>query len=163
MSTDHERTEGAAATTTDAQDGARLLHRMTWRVTLGDVDGARLIYFAAPFGWSERVLSDWMAQEARPLAKLFKDDLAIPVASTKSTFYAPLRQDEVIDLELFTRRIGRSSFTMAVEVRGQSGEVAVAVETVHVYAANTGDGVKPSPLPPWLREPLERGLREEAA
>lgn len=133
---------------------------MRMRIPISDIDGARLIYFAAPAAWSERIMSDWMASELRPTSELFASGAAYPVVSTQSTFHAPLRQDDLVDLVLGTVRVGRSSFTVRTEARRLDGTLAVAVETVHVYIEGLDGELAPKPLPPWLREPLVRGLLE---
>jgi crotonobetainyl-CoA:carnitine CoA-transferase CaiB-like acyl-CoA transferase/acyl-CoA thioesterase FadM len=138
-----------------------VLRRTTMRIALGDVDGARLVYFAAPFGWSERLFSAWMAEEVRPFSDLFTAGIAMPVVSTRSTFHAPLHQDEVVELILKTQCIGRTSFTVRTEVRRSDGSVALVVETSHVHVADLDGAVTPSVLPDWLRSPLERGLEAQ--
>jgi acyl-CoA thioesterase FadM len=133
---------------------------MRMRIPMSDVDGARLIYFAAPAVWSERVMSDWMASELRPTSELFASGAAYPVVSTQSTFHAPLPQDDLVDLVFGTARVGRSSFTVRTEARRLDGTLAVSVETVHVYVESLDGELAPTPLPAWLREPLIRGLLE---
>jgi acyl-CoA thioesterase FadM len=133
---------------------------MRMRIPISDIDGARLIYFAAPAAWSERVMSDWMASELRPTSELFASGTAFPVVSTQSTFHAPLRQDDLVDLVLGTVRVGRSSFTVRTEARRLDGTLAVTVETVHVYVEGLDGELSPTPMPAWLRAPLVRGLLE---
>jgi acyl-CoA thioesterase FadM len=133
---------------------------MRMRVPMSDVDGARLIYFAAPAVWSERIMSDWMARELRPMSELFASGVAYPVVSTQSKFHAPLRQDDLVDLVFGAVRVGRTSFTVRTEARRLDGMLAVSVETVHVYVEGVEGDLAPTPLPAWLREPLTRGLLE---
>jgi acyl-CoA thioester hydrolase len=140
---------------------AGVLARSQMRVGLGDVDGARLIYFAAPFGWSERLMSDWMAREVRTMAGLFAAGMAFPVVHTQCTYSAPLAQDEMVDLELSAARIGRTSFTIRTEIRKAGGLLGVTVESVHVFVTGLGEKLTPTPLPDWLRSALESGDRDD--
>lgn len=126
------------------------------RVGLGDVDGARLVYFAAPATWSERLMSEWMAVNGHPLGELFESGVALPVASTTSTFKSPLRQDEMVNLELRVSRIGDKSFTVVTDVlRPGDPDPAIVVETTHVYAEQRGTVVGTKTMPDWLRADLE--------
>ncbi len=140
---------------------ARVLASLRMRVSLGDVDGARLVYFAAPAVWSERLMSEWMAELGHPMGRLFEAGVAVPVAATRTSFHSPLRQDDEIELRLRAMRIGTKSFTLATEVvrRGEE-EPAVTVETTHVYAEQDGTEVVTRPMPGWLRANLE-GRRDQ--
>lgn len=126
------------------------------RISLGDVDGARLVYFAAPAIWSERLMSEWMAVNGHPMGELFESGVAIPVASTSSNFKSPLRQDEMVNLELRVSRIGDKSFTIVTDViRPADSDPAIVVETTHVYAEQCGAVVRTVSMPGWLRANLE--------
>jgi YbgC/YbaW family acyl-CoA thioester hydrolase len=144
-----------------APTGPAELARARLRVPLRDVDAAGLIYFGAPFPWSEAILSEWMAQEVRPLGSLFADGVALPVVATRAEFHSPLRQDEIVDLVLSTTRLGRTSLTLRTEACRPDGEVAIVVESVHVFVTGLDADLRPTPLPAWLRRPLERGLAPE--
>lgn len=134
------------------------LWRTQTRVALGDVDGARLIYYAVPFRWSEGLMSTWLAERVRPLGELFTEGIAIPVVSTSADFRSPLRQDEQIELILRAGPVGRTSFTIVTDALKGDGSVAVRVKTVHVYVADLAGDVTPSPLPAWLRQPLTASM-----
>lgn len=143
------------------REGAALvLCEMHMRVTLEDVDGARLVYFGAPFNWSARVLSEWMAQLGRPLSGLFEKGVAIPVAETRTKFLRPVRQDEVVGLVLLLRNVGRTSFTLNSEVRGRDGAAAIITTTTHVYVQGLDGAIAPTPLPIWLRDALLGSVKE---
>ena len=127
------------------------------RVPVHDADGGRLIYFAAPLRWSEAIWSDWLATTARPLSDLFVEGIGLPVVKTTTEFLRPVRQDQVIDLELSVVRLGTTSITLRTEVRDADGALCVHVETVHVFVTGLHDAPSPAstPLPGWLRRPLE--------
>jgi YbgC/YbaW family acyl-CoA thioester hydrolase len=128
------------------------------RVGLADVDGARLIYYAAPFGWAERLMSDWMAREVRSMASIFAAGMAFPCVHTQCTYSSPLLQDEVAEMELRLARIGRTSFTVRTDIYKADGRLGVTVESVHVFITGLEDELKPTPVPDWLRDALEGRL-----
>ena len=54
----------------------------THRVGMSEVDGAGLIYFAAPMPWAERLFSDWLAELGHTTRALFESGAAYPVVET---------------------------------------------------------------------------------
>lgn len=142
-----------------------MLKRSSMRISLGDVDGARLIYFSAPFGWSERVFSSWLADIGRPMTEMFAADTALPVVATHAEYHSPLRQDETVELAVNCGHVGRTSFSVTTEIHGASGSLAVVVNTSHVYVDHLHETPNPAPLPDWLRLALgaESGPKQSVA
>lgn len=69
---------------------------------------------------------------------------------------APARYDQVLEISVFTKHLGNTSFTLATEFRIAGDErVTVNVETVYVHVDH--HTLQKSPLPPALRAALERG------
>ena len=136
-----------------------------WRVTMADVDGAGIIYYASPLRWAEVLLGDWLEQLGHPISSMFAAGEATPVVGVKVRYRSMLSLDDHCRLELWTERIGATSFTLRCEVRAPRGEqVAVEVLTTHAYViyAPPSAGARASAtkraLPPWLKKGLEIGV-----
>jgi len=69
---------------------------------------------------------------------------------------APARYDQVLELSVYATRLGKTSFTLAMEFRiAGRPEIIVTAETVNVVVeAHT---LRKTPLPPDFRAALEKG------
>jgi|SRR5579875_916265 len=141
-----------------------------WRVTMADVDAARVIYYGSPLRWAEILLGDWLAQLGHSISAMLGENQAIPAVGVKVRYRSPLSLDDHCRLGLSALRVGRTSFTIRCAVRGPRGDgAAVEVDTTHAYVRHDGHvpgrGVifERQPLPTWLRKPLEddRGQSDE--
>jgi acyl-CoA thioesterase FadM len=135
---------------------------------MGDVDAARIIYFAAPQHWQEAVFTGWLAALGRPLSALLDEGCAVPVVSCTTDFLVPLVLDDRIRLELWTQHVGRTSFGVRCDVtRPRDGLLCVRLTTRHVWARMGGAGdeerVRAQDLPGWLRAALEQAGPTEGA
>jgi YbgC/YbaW family acyl-CoA thioester hydrolase len=122
---------------------------------MSEVDGAGLIYFAAPMPWAERLFSDWLAELGHTTRSLFESGVAYPVVDAHVEYLSPLTLDDVIRLELTAPRIGTKSFVVRTQaIRTSDQRVCARVELVHVYVTGLGGDLKPTPLPGWLAAAL---------
>ena len=127
----------------------------THRVGMSEGDGAGLLYFAAPMPWAERLFSDWLAELGHTTRALFESGAAYPVVDAHVEYLAPLALDDVIRLELATRRIGTRSFVVRTQaIRSSDGTLCAQVELVQVYVTGLGGDLRPTPLPDWLTAAL---------
>ena len=75
----------------------------------------------------------------------------VPTAAIETRFRAPSRHGDILDLELVTRKLGRSSWSYGMTARcRQERRFETAATLVHVDA----DG-KPTPWPDILRQQLK--------
>lgn len=129
-----------------------------FRVTMGDTDAARVIFFGAPLRWSERLVSTWLADSGHPTSEAIRSGYGLPAVHTEIDYSAPLRLDDRIDAALWAERVSersitfRSSFTSV----GQSQPAAV-VRTTQVYVVVDGDSVRAVAMPRELRAALNGG------
>jgi len=69
---------------------------------------------------------------------------------------APARYDQVLEISVSTKHLGTTSFTLATAFRIAGAEELIAsTETVYVHVDT--HTLKKAPLPPRLRDALERG------
>jgi acyl-CoA thioesterase FadM len=124
---------------------------------MADSDAGGVIYYGAPYPWHEAALLGWLAEIGRPISAILRSGNAFPCVHSEADYRRPLRVDDVVDVRLHTLAVGSSSFQLQTEVWLQ--ELSVVVRAVYVWS--TGDpreGMKSTPLPPWLRSALESPL-----
>ncbi len=83
-------------------------------------------------------------------------ELDYQVVRQTTEWRAPARFDQVLEISVSTRHLGTTSFTLATEFRIAGAEALIATsESVYVHVDT--HTLKKSPIPPRLREALERG------
>lgn len=129
------------------QQASAVLHRLTYRVPMADVDAAQVLYYATPFRWKELAFTDWLARTGHPLVGLLAAGQGFPCVSAAAQYYRPVRLDDVVEFVLLLEKTGRTSLELRLDVIGPDGEVVVRVTTTNVWL----NGSRPAPLPAWLR------------
>ncbi|WP_093356460.1 acyl-CoA thioesterase [Pseudonocardia ammonioxydans] len=138
------------------------------RVAMGDVDAARILYFAAPYRWMEELFTGWLKDVGHPVSAMLRNGVACPCVASAATYPAPLSLDDEFTLTLRPSGIGTTSFSVTAEARRVAdGVVAVRATGWHVWAS-FGGGDRPDiarrELPEWLRSELvSRELVEPCA
>lgn len=83
-------------------------------------------------------------------------ELDYQVVKQTTEWRAPARFDQVLEISVRTKHLGTTSFTLATEFRIAGAEALIAAsESVYVHVDT--HTLKKSPIPPRLREALERG------
>ncbi|PXY16710.1 hypothetical protein BA062_38610 [Prauserella flavalba] len=129
------------------------------RVTMGDVDAAGILYFAAPYRWLEELLTGWWKATGHPLSEMLRSGSGCPSVASAARYSRPLTVDDEIALALYPSLIGRTSFAVtAVVTRIDDGAVAVEASSWHVWSSfgdpRSPGGIQARPLPDWLRTAL---------
>lgn len=128
------------------------------RVALAEVDAARVIFYATPYIWHASMLGEWFAQLGNPIGKLIDDGSSPPCVSSAAYYLLPVRLDDLVELTLYSKEVGRTSFSLSTDVSLQ-GRRAVFVESKHVWITpRRPGGREPAELPDWLRKALQSGL-----
>lgn len=135
------------------------LARAERRVTMGDVDAAGILYFAAPYRWLEELFTGWLKATGHPLSEMLHQSEGCPAVASAASYLTPLKLDDEISLALHPSSIGRTSFSVTAVVRRVADDtMALKVSAWHVWTTFTaGDGapeLRPTPLPSWLRDNL---------
>jgi YbgC/YbaW family acyl-CoA thioester hydrolase len=116
-----------------------VVHTRKLHVALGDVDAARVIYFAAVFRWHEYSFSEWLAAQFMPLSKIFATGFGLPIVESSATYLVPIRQDDHVTLQSWVSDISASSFTFCTTMNNEGTE-AGTVKTRHVWVQIAPDG-----------------------
>ncbi|MBB2505238.1 acyl-CoA thioesterase [Amycolatopsis echigonensis] len=141
-------------------DTTRPLVRRNRRVAMGDVDAARILYFAAPYRWLEELLTGWCKAIEHPVSGMFREGSGCPSVASAAQYVAPLALDDEISVALYPSSIGHTSFSVtAVASRIDDGRVMVKVTSWHAWALFGEDDtgavtLRAQPLPDWLRDGL---------
>jgi YbgC/YbaW family acyl-CoA thioester hydrolase len=130
---------------------------MEHRVVMRDVDGAGVIYFAAPYAWQETAYLAWLYSIERPISRLIREGHLTPAVHSAATYHAPLHVDDLLEIELRTAKIGRTSFALECVARRLPGRALyVTVTVVYVFTKTGNDrSLRAERLPDWLRTALE--------
>lgn len=124
------------------------------RITMAEVDAAEVIFYAVPYFWRSTAYTEWLAEIDRPLRQMLGSGLSTPCVASSCSYRAPMRLDDVVELELRSGRVGTSSYELGLDVRGADGELTAQVETTNVWVDTTGDAPTSVPVPGWFRELL---------
>ena len=148
-----------------AADSYQSLIRIEHHVVMRDIDGAGVIYFASPYAWQEAAYMAWLSSIDRPISRLIRENHLTPAVHSSATYHAPVHVDDVLELELRTAEIGRTSFTLECAARRlPARDLRVTVRVVYAFV-QTSDGreLEAQPLPDWLRTALEGSSAEQLA
>lgn len=127
----------------------KLRHRILTRY--GEADMQAVIFNARYLDYADLAISVYWKRAGMVL---FGDDmLSFHVANASIDFKAPLRPGELIDLCCVTERIGNTSLTTLIELRGADdtgeGDLRAAIRIVHVCVDLTTH--RPRALPDELK------------
>lgn len=129
------------------------------RISMGDVDAAGILYFAAPYPWLEDAFTGWLKQCGHPLSSLLSNGFGCPCVTSATSYHVPLVLDDELSVSLNASSIGRTSFSITIEAR-RVGDQTVAVRSTawHVWSEFDGyavpPAIRPATLPKWLDNAL---------
>lgn len=118
-------------------------------------DPAGIVFYPHYFILFNELVEDWFRDAlGMDFARLHgKHRLGVPMARLECEFLSPSKIRETLQLTLAVQRLGGASIAVLVE-GGTEGAVRVRANLTLVLASL--DTIKPVPVPPWLRERLER-------
>ncbi|MGB0129155.1 MAG: thioesterase family protein [Rhodocyclaceae bacterium] len=120
-------------------------------------DPAGIVFYPQYFILFNELVEDWFRDAlGMDFAQLHMEHrLGVPMAKLECEFLSPSKIGEILHLRLTVQRIGGTSIAVLVE-GGAEGAVRIRANLVLVLASL--DTIKSVPIPPWLRERLERFL-----
>src|SRR3954467_8127558 len=129
-------------------------------VRFGDLDAAGIAYYPNLVNFLHESFEDFFAGHVgRPYPEVFRDGIAFPTVKLEMEFLSPVHYGDHVDVDVTVERVGRTSLQVRYEasVAGQPG----------FKARTTAVGVdrralKPTPLPPALRERFESAMEPGA-
>lgn len=130
--------------------------RLLLRVRYGECDAQQVVFNARYGDYVDVALTEFFRVLFGSYQALLAQGLDNQVVRMATDWRSPARFDEVLALEVATRRIGTTSYAMHVAI-SEHGSGRPVAETEIVYVLVTAQGHAPTPVPEWLRERLLAG------
>ncbi len=128
--------------------------RYLLRVRYGECDAQKVVFNARYADYVDLAVTEFL--RAVWGDAIFGGGLDYRLVKQTVEWRSPARFDEVLELRVRTVRIGTTSFTLAVEIRGHAdGRPIVAAETVYVLVGEKDQTKRP--IPDENRRALEAG------
>ncbi len=128
-------------------------HRI--RVRYSEIDGQKVVFNSRYLEYADVAITEYFRSlGVPPTAGPGSHVPEFHVAKATVEFKTPILLDEEIDLCVRTLRLGRSSWTILIEIRGAlDGDLRATIEEVQVHVdLRTGTA---EPLPHWIRANIE--------
>jgi acyl-CoA thioester hydrolase len=136
------------------QQQAGFRHRI--RVRYSEIDGQKVVFNSRYLEYADVAITEYYRSlGVPPTAPAGSEVPEFHVAKAAIEFKAPIYLDEEIDLCVRTLRVGRTSWTILIEIRGAArGDIRATIEEVQVHVdLHTGTA---APLPDWIRANIEK-------
>src|SRR6266851_5803941 len=126
------------------------------RVRWGDVDAARIIFYGSYVRFFGIAETELFRAVGMPYGKVFDElDIWLPRVHLECDFKRAAQLDDLLEVSVYVRKIGRTSMRLNFEVRrkGSDGKLEEdLIATAHfVMVATSRDGLQPVPMPDKLR------------
>jgi acyl-CoA thioester hydrolase len=125
------------------------------RVRYGECDAQKVVFNARYGDYVDLATTEFF----RALGygkELASGDLDFQLVKQTFEWKVPARFDQVLEISVWAKHVGNTSFTVAAEFRAAGSEpVMVTAETVYVLVAP--QMLAKTPIPPLLREAMDKG------
>jgi acyl-CoA thioester hydrolase len=124
-------------------------------VRYSEIDGQKVVFNSRYLEYADVAITEYFRSlGVPPTAGPGSHVPEFHVAKATVEFKTPILLDEEIDLCVRTLRLGRSSWTILIEIRGAlDGDLRATIEEVQVHVdLRTGTA---EPLPHWIRANIE--------
>ena len=126
-------------------------HRI--RVRYSEIDGQSVVFNSRYLEYADVAITEYFRAHGISIVP-GTETPEFHVAKATVEFKSPIRIDEEIDLCVRTERMGRSSWTLLVEIRGAAkNDPRANIEVVYVHV-DLRSGA-PAPIPGWIRGAIE--------
>ena len=125
------------------------------RVRYGECDAQKVVFNARYAEYVDLATTEFLRAQGYG-KQLFSGELDFQLVKQTIEWKAPSRFDQVLEVSVFAKSLGNTSFTLAAEFRiaGDDRVIATA-ETVYVLVQQ--HTLTKTPLPPDLRRALQNG------
>src|SRR5215510_565496 len=125
------------------------------RVRYGECDAQKVVFNARYGDYVDLATTEFFRALGYGV-ELASGDLDFQLVKQTFEWKAPARFDQVLEISVWAKHVGNTSFTMAAEFRAAGGEpVMVSAETVYVLVAP--HTLAKTPIPPLLRAAMDKG------
>lgn len=124
------------------------------RVSYGETDAARVVYYAEYLHLFERARSKYMRDAGLSYAEVERRGIVMPVRKASLRYVKPARYDEEIFVRAAVSGMTRTTLTFVYQVFGPPEDTTLlAVGDTELAATENG---RPVRIPAWLAERLPR-------
>jgi YbgC/YbaW family acyl-CoA thioester hydrolase len=125
----------------------------TWnsRIRFVDTDASGRIHYSSMFRHLEAAESEFLRSIGIRYPNSTTEEIAFPRVRVECDYLGPLRYDDEIAIDVSVERVGRSSFTLAFDVRKAGDLMARGRMTVAAMAVSTQ---RSTALPDFLANAL---------
>nr|WDB00521.1 hypothetical protein CVCH_007 [Cavernulicola chilensis] len=104
-------------------------------IYLEDTDSSGLLYFSRVFQLAHRVFENFLLQKSIPLCAIItKREYNLPIVHADVDYLTPLKLSDSIQINMYTERIGNTSFSLKYKFLRNNSLAAVA-NIVHVVVS----------------------------
>src|SRR5262249_56391295 len=120
------------------------------------IDGQKVVFNSRYLEYADVAITEYYRSlGVPPTAPAGSQVPEFHVVKATIEFKAPIYLDEEIDLCVRTLRVGRTSWTILIEIRGVArGDIRATIEEVQVHV-DLHNGTA-APLPDWIRANIEK-------
>jgi acyl-CoA thioester hydrolase len=123
------------------------------RVRYSEIDGQSVVFNSRYLEYADVAITEYLRTHGISIVP-GAETPEFHVAKATVEFKSPIRIDEEIDLCVRTRRMGRSSWTLLVEIRGAAkNDHRATIEEIYVHV-DLRSGTT-TPIPQWIRAAIE--------
>lgn len=102
------------------------------RLSLKQTDATGTLYFAAQLELCLEAFEAFLQGNGLPLRALLEEKhFLTPIAHVDADYFLPLKVDDIIDVEIFLKSLGKRSFTLEFSLK-KGKELAGRAQIVHV-------------------------------
>ena len=134
--------------------------QITRRVEFGDTDMAGIMHFSAYFRYMEAAEHELLRNLGFSVySEVDHDVVSFPRVAASCEFHSPARCEDVLEIDVFVRRVGNKSVTYGFEFSQHGRDVASGQMTSVCCRVPHGEAPVPIPIP----DVVATKLRELAA
>lgn len=127
---------------------------MPHRVSYGETDTMRFVYYAEYLHYFERARSAFIRHTGMSYAEIEQKDILLPVREANCRYRSPAHYDELLYVRIGISEWGRASLRFAYEVRDETRQkVHAEGMTQHALINRAG---RPIAVPDWMRALFDR-------
>lgn len=130
--------------------------RLLLRVRYGECDAQQVVFNARYGDYVDVAATEFYRAVFGSYQALLEQGLDSQVVRMVTDWSAPARFDDVLQLEVSSLRLGKSSFTLQVDIRRHADQAAIARSEI-TYVMVDAQAFTKTPIPEVIRAQLERG------
>ena len=130
--------------------------RTTRLVEFRDTDAAGIVHFATFFDWMEEVEHEFLRHLGLSVMMIGDEDrISFPRVHASCDFESSLRFEDVVDIEMTVRQLGKSSVCYGFRFSCEGSSIAEGKVVAVCCRIDPDTAPKSIPIPKWVVEKLQ--------